>query len=412
MDLKEVQISEIKNLNLIYVFTTDSIFKKGSNKYVGAKVVFEKNKMLSLDYQDKHFEKFIKRVLDRYHKEKDKRKIILLGELTKKLIGDSSFAVLEKVEKKGTQTEGIPSFNTSNLNVKKAAPFLKDVITTLLMVYKNYEVVTIDKIDGFNKKYMVEYSIGSVKKMLPMIISQRENGIIDFKLNRIDDISMPIAGTLKSDGGKVEVKWRNDSEELEGTLLYDAQNDVVERKITSNGQTIVYDENKDTLLEEDASLIKFYFDLCELPIPSHIIKVNDTTFLLSDENNLNDDEEEILYNNIGAQINISKDEVRISYRIKNCFSKYNNQINTVLEEESEEITFRKVGLEPGQAILVEVKTGTTDKEPSYNHRVYEIDSDVDLTRPFEFTKTYHVNEELKTLEKAKQYIKKPKRGNK
>ena len=73
---------------------------------------------------------------------------------------------------------------------------------------------------------------------------------------------------------------------------------------------------------------------------------------------------------------------------------------------------RKVGLEPGQAILVEVKTGTTDKEPSYNHRVYEIDSDVDLTRPFEFTKTYHVNEELKTLEKAKQYIKKPKRGNK
>ena len=30
---------------MIYVFTTDSIFKKGSNKYVGAKVVFEKNKV-------------------------------------------------------------------------------------------------------------------------------------------------------------------------------------------------------------------------------------------------------------------------------------------------------------------------------------------------------------------------------
>ena len=37
MDLKEVQISEIKNLKLIYVFTTDSIFKNESNKYVGAK---------------------------------------------------------------------------------------------------------------------------------------------------------------------------------------------------------------------------------------------------------------------------------------------------------------------------------------------------------------------------------------
>lgn len=410
MDLKEAQISELKNINLIYVFATDSIFKKGSNKYVGAKVVFEKNKMLSLNYQDEHFEKFIKRILDRYHKEKDKRKIILLGELTKKLINDSSFAILEKTTKKGTQTEGIPSFNTSHENIKKAEPFLKDVITSLLMVYKNYEVVNVDKIDGFNKKYMVEYSIGPVKKMMPMIISQRENGIIDFKIKIIDDVLAPITGSLKSDGGKTEISWQNEDEDLQGTLLYDAQNDVVERKITSNGQTIVYDESKDTLLEEDASLIKFYFDLCELPIPSHIIKVNDTTFLLSDENNLNDEEDEILYNSIGAQINIGKDEVRISYRVKNCFSKYNNQINAVLDEECEEFTFKKVDLESRRAILVETKTRSNGSEAFYNYQVYEVDNDVDLRQSFEFTKAYRVNEELKTLEKAKQYIKEQKGG--
>lgn len=410
MDLKEAQISELKNINLIYVFATDSIFKKGSNKYVGAKVVFEKNKMLSLNYQDEHFEKFIKRILDRYHKEKDKRKIILLGELTKKLINDSSFAILEKTTKKGTQTEGIPSFNTSHENIKKAEPFLKDVITSLLMVYKNYEVVNVDKIDGFNKKYMVEYSIGPVKKMMPMIISQRENGIIDFKIKIIDDVLAPITGSLKSDGGKTEISWQNEDEDLQGTLLYDAQNDVVERKITSNGQTIVYDESKDTLLEEDVSLIKFYFDLCELPIPSHIIKVNDTTFLLSDENNLNDEEDEILYNSIGAQINIGKDEVRISYRVKNCFSKYNNQINAVLDEECEEFTFKKIDLESRRAILVETKTRSNGSEAFYNYQVYEVDNDVDLRQSFEFTKAYRVNEELKTLEKAKQYIKEQKGG--
>ena len=68
--------TEIKNLNLIYVFTTDSIFKKGSNKYVGARVVFENNtRSFALDYKDKHFQKFIKRILERYYKEKDKRKI-------------------------------------------------------------------------------------------------------------------------------------------------------------------------------------------------------------------------------------------------------------------------------------------------------------------------------------------------
>lgn len=413
MDLKEVQISEIKNLNLVYVFTTDSIFKKGTNKYVGARVVFENNtRSLALDYKDKHFEKFIRRILERYNKEKDKRKIILLGELTKKLMSDSSFAVLEKVQKDGVQTVGIPSFNTSNRNIKEESPYLKQVMKMILMVYKNYEVVKVDSIDGFNKKYIVNYSVGPVKKMMPIIISQREDGVIDFKLKRIDDVQSPISGTLVSDGGLVDIKWQSDNEELQGSLLYDTQNGIVERKVTSNGQTIIYDENKDTLLEEDASLIKFYFDLCGLEIPSNITKVDDTSFLLSQETTLNDDEKEILYSNIGAQISVEQDEVRIKYRVKNCFSKYNNQINTVLDEEKEEITFKRIDLEPGYGIIVEVKTEAKDREPSFNHRIYEIDSEVDLRKPFEFTSTYHVDSEIKTMEKARQYVKQKKGGNK
>ena len=34
MDLTEAQIFEIKNLNLIYVFTTDNIIKNNSEKYI------------------------------------------------------------------------------------------------------------------------------------------------------------------------------------------------------------------------------------------------------------------------------------------------------------------------------------------------------------------------------------------
>ena len=55
MTLTEVQISEIKNLNLIYIFTTDSILKDKSKRYIGARVVFDDNRTLSMDYKDPHF---------------------------------------------------------------------------------------------------------------------------------------------------------------------------------------------------------------------------------------------------------------------------------------------------------------------------------------------------------------------
>lgn len=61
MDLIEAQIAEIKNINLIYVFTTDEILKNSSNKYIGAKVVYEKNKVFSLDYKSKYFNIFLKK---------------------------------------------------------------------------------------------------------------------------------------------------------------------------------------------------------------------------------------------------------------------------------------------------------------------------------------------------------------
>jgi len=411
MELKEVQISEIKNLNLIYVFTTDSIFKKGSNKYVGAKIVYEKNKIFALDYKDKHFQTLVKRVLERYNKEKGKRKIILLGDLTKRLINDSSFDVLQQVQKKGIQTVGLPSFNTSDKEYKKEMPYLKEAIEMILTVYKNYEVLSVDEIDGYNKKYIVNYSIGPVNKKMPIILSRRDDGVIDFRLTKIDNISMPISGTLVNNGGRVDITWQSSNNELNGYLLYDAQNGIVERKATSNGETIIYDENKDTLLEEDVSLIKFYFDLCDLQIPKHVLKINETAFLLSDEENLNDSDDEILYSNAGAQINISKDEIIIKYRLKNCFSKYNNQINTVLDQETEEITFKKIDIESRKCILVETKTNTNNYEPSYSYRVFEVSEDVDLNKPFSYEKTYYVDKELKTLENAKQYVRDKKGGS-
>ena len=72
MDIIEAKISEIKNLNLIYVFTTDNILRDKNSEYIGVKIVYDKDKVLNLDYKNKHFELFLKKILSRYNKEKDK----------------------------------------------------------------------------------------------------------------------------------------------------------------------------------------------------------------------------------------------------------------------------------------------------------------------------------------------------
>ena len=70
------KIAEIKNLNLIYIFTTDSILRNKSEKYVGATIVYNKDQKITLDYKSEYFERFIRKVLGRYNKEKNKRNII------------------------------------------------------------------------------------------------------------------------------------------------------------------------------------------------------------------------------------------------------------------------------------------------------------------------------------------------
>ena len=72
MEVREASINQIKNISLIYIYTTDSILNNDSNKYIGAKVVYDGNKTINIDYKDKHFGIFIKRILEQYNKEKEK----------------------------------------------------------------------------------------------------------------------------------------------------------------------------------------------------------------------------------------------------------------------------------------------------------------------------------------------------
>lgn len=421
MELKEVQISEIKDLNLIHVFAVDNVSEKDSNKYVVAKVVYGGNKKLSLDYRDKHFQDFIKKIIERYNKEKDKRKIILLGELTEKLMNDSSFAILKQDLQKGNQTRGLMSFNTSVNEINKVDTYLKEAIKMIILLYKKYDVLNVDKIDGFGNKYIASYSISSVKKQLPIIIVKREDGIIDFRISRIDDINTPINGTVTVDSGRVDVVWQSEDEVLKGKIIYDANKNIIERKITAKGRSICYDENRQTLLEEDVETILFYSGLCNLGENNfNILKTGNNAYLLGIESTFSDEkngiietglsknlqlqEEKVLFERKGIQIDLKENEARVRFSSKNSLSKYKDSLTSVLTEELEEITFRKVEIDYKPCVLMEKKYKNSVEKLSFSYEVFELDEDVDLRKPFSFVKRYPIDKEVKTLESVKQYI--------
>lgn len=411
MELIQAKIAEVKNLDLIYAYSIDSIFGNDNNKYVGLRIVFDKNKTLSLDYRNKYFSDFVKKVIDRYKKEQDKRKIVLLGDLAKRLVNDSSFDIEDNTKLDGVQEEGIPYFKCDANNVKQNLNFLKEAMKIIILAYKKYETLQIDSIEGYGHRYFVDYSIGNIHKKMPIVIYEDEEGKIFFKVARIGNLDVDIKGKVESDGGRVDVSWQNAYEDIQGSIHYDALERSVERQMNSLLVPIYYDDNEDTLLEEDAEIIKFYFDMCMCgqKVPSHILKTSDNSFLLAEEEVSKEDDDQVLFTNIGAKMITNPDEVRIKYRLKNGFSKYNNQINVTLDEDTLEVTLKKMTIDDDNYLLMErVRTNNSGK--AYSYYVYEVDGEVDLTKPFNYQRSYKVDEKATTLEKVKQYVYKHKGG--
>ena len=95
-------------------------------------------RIFSMDYKSEYFEDFIKRILSRYSQEKDKRNIILLGDLTKKIIGESSFTIIED-KKEFSQPTGI-LVNPKKNQIKVYYKYLEKVLKTILKTIKNYNI--------------------------------------------------------------------------------------------------------------------------------------------------------------------------------------------------------------------------------------------------------------------------------
>ena len=402
MKLSESQIYSIKNLDLIYIFATDSILNNETNKYIGAKVVYDNKKTLTFDYTDKYFEKYIKKILEVYNNEKENRNIVLLGDLTKELINNSSFEVLSS-KKEITQEKGLAYFNTEDKDKTFQLEYLKQTIEMILDFYKGEEGLIINNIDGYNHKYIVDFNIYQINIKIPILITKNDK-FLKFKLNIKEKGNLLIEGTIDNSNGKIISTWQDKNKNLNGCILYDTKNNLVEKVITSNDEIITYTDKRKSLEKEDMDIIEFYSKLYNLEIPNNIIKTSDNTYLLGEEKNISNSSNEVIKEAKMIEIKLNEDEVNIKNTINNGFSKYNNQINGNLNEYRTDITIEKIKVDEKDYILVEEYR--KDKTISgYNYKILEVASNTNLTKPFDIIKSFNIEDNVKTIEEVKKYIK-------
>lgn len=400
MNLIEVQISEIKNLNLIYIFTTDYLLRGKTDKYIGAKIVFDGNRTLSLDYKDPLFESFIKKIIERYNQEKDQRNIILLGKLTQDLMSSSAFDSLGDISKRNTT--GFTLFNTKNHELKKYESYLKAVLKDILKINFGYESVVINKIDGYNNKFVVYYSVGTVDLECRIILSFRSDTHLDFKMMHVDDRNLNISGTIENNITNISSSWESINN-MSGTILFDVLSGEVAHSIKDREIPIYHNDSSDTLLENDEELIQFYLDLFGIPTNQKVLKTGDYSYILGDEEIVIEEGTELFIKQSGTQIEVSEDEVLIRYKIENILNKYQNRLNISLDKTIHDITLSKLNIDKKIYVLIEHRI-TNSTGSVYEYKVFEV-NEIDFKNIFKPINEIEIDSKINSIAEVRKLIK-------
>ena len=388
--VKEYIINEIKNINLIYVFSKTSIFNKTDNNFIGLTVVYaDGNKTLKIDYQDPNFAKAIVRVVDRYEKEKDKRKIILLGEYTRKFLKDKSCFKIEK--ETDTKNDQIPYFSWENKAVCKYQKYLYGMICFIAKnIYKS-DTFSITSLTGFKNNYNLNYKMAYQNKNINMIICENEDAI-DFKIASINGSKDIINGTIKSKKDGIITTF--EIGDYKGYIDYNLTDLEISKHIDLLYNTIYHENIKETILNEDRELIDFYLRFIGDKSNNNILKINDNTFIIyskSEESFEELESKNTIYQSSKTYLNIYDDVVRIIKVKTNGMSVVDGFVDKQLSNSIEEVNIRKFE----GSIIVE-----NNDNGNYSYQIM-IDN-IDFKYPFDNSKLCNID--AKTIDDIKKYI--------
>lgn len=393
MNALEVKISQIKNLNLIYLFNVDSVFSNNNKKYLGIKVVYDKTKYIDLDFKDKEFPILVKKVISRYNQEKDNRNIILLGNLTASLFKDDE--ILSSIVKLEEYSDsGLGLFNTANQRISPFKPYLKEALKLILEHVRNIDGIEITNIDGFNNKYNVTYKIVGVESSMPIIIYFDGDNKLHFKIGYIEGQSVDIEGVITNNIASVEVIWKNTKNKNSGYIIYDTKKDIAEKNVTINEDSVYHSSEIDVVTNEDLDLVNFYFELFGIEFSGPIMKTDDGNFILGNNTNIEENEDSEVVCESSIQLSISNNEVILNYQIENVIRKLKNLINIPLDITNYEIILKLKNIGVSKYIIIEY-TERKEHGKKFDYTIFQVD-EIDLHRPFKVKKEVDVDSNIKS----------------
>lgn len=395
MDALDIEISQIKNLNMIYLYNIDNALSNRERKYIGLQVTYNNHKSkIDLDFKDKHFADLLKKVMYRYNQEKDKRNIVLLGDLSEALFEDDE--ILETALKRNEfNSTGRKVFGSMKELIKPFLPYLKEIITLVLTHIRGFEGIEIQEITGYNKRFTVHYSIVGIKKEFPITLYFSDENTLNFQIGFIEGKSIGISGYINNDIDKVSYNFNHPYEKYEGNFEYDLKAKTVEKNILLDGVPIYESNESDTITKEDTEVIKFYLELFEIAFNGEVLKTDDNNFLLGTKTSGYTNLESKVTKDTSIQIFISDDGVYLKYRVKNCLNKLKYKIDIPLDFEDYEITLKRIDINNRKRLIVECIT-TNNIGKKYDYVVYETNN-IDFKHPFEIKEKEILDGEIKSL---------------
>lgn len=365
---KQIEIEQIKNLELIYFYNTKS------NSYIGLNIVYDNGKNLKYDYTYEYFEEFIAKVITTYKKEKENNKVKFLNKESKDIL--DSFIMKEfKINKEEQLSDRISKYNNRNIDIIFLNEYIKRTVLLFLRCMRNDENIEITSITGYRDKYVIRYECNNIEYILPIIVIKQDENNYIIRFRYIDDITISFNGNINFYKDCVAINYISYDKNLKGKNIYHIDSNNSEEIIKYYGNIISYDKPDFNVV--DNNIIDFYLNLLNLPNINNRVKTVDNNYLLIE----NIDENTRYY------IHLSIYERFVSIIVNKSYGIQNENIFVPLEEEK---SITNIILEKDNSLVIEthyletdISTGSYKRNflNKFKYQFYEIDS-LDLRNTF------------------------------
>lgn len=451
LDKTRAEIKTIKDLKTIFFYFLDKDYKNlNKTDLLGLNIVYGDGKNFKLDYTSPYFNYFVSKVINVYNDEKSKNNIILLNELTEKLIHSLTEDIPQREEDdldikfKNYQNKPLFEFANRDKNLVVAKTYVKNVIKDLAPFFFDSDYIKFEEIRGYCNRYFIKCkfkvsgfyfpdgrlqgqkssrksSILAVPdfpleqglrkeeiQQIPFFMKKVGKSDFYFKISGINETSEVIDGNISIDGGNVTIHWKMENNHIEGYEIF-RWNNFHEKSIYSFDQIIDFNNKISNIYKKDKEIIDFYFDVLNLKkLDSGLMVANDKFILGSNEIDADN-----VVTEDSAHVFLSDEVINIIYTRKLGLSKYDNQFVMPISEEIEDITIKAIKINDESYILVQryyeeadkMRGSYEEKVNKYHYQLFKVNQIENLFQVREFLSEYELNGDFSSITDVKKFVK-------